>query len=526
MPIPSQLEEEKKKILLLRDKVLKSIKKEDISQTLNLKRKLERMKLRLAKNEGEIESLRGHDLFLRNWLKENKREIATLASRFEKALKENARLEYECQTLRNKRAPAADNQEERLKEHLKKTLDLLSARERQLATFQEYHKNSQKTQDTLKGLEIELGEKNKELDTLLERLKKNDAEVEEKRKHNEQLERAIQFLRERNEEAQLETKNLEEELLTSQSLLDEAKRLFKDREQEAAESEEEMQALRKQFSALKTCVFEANDAKVAIAKSVHEMAARLDEETKQREELSSLLEIQTKELEKSKDATAFLQNELIDKQKELESAQEEILDKIKGQEELSLQLSRLGMEKKGHENELSDLRRKLLDATGEAELAKQHLGKKVKESTLLAEAFEKNSREFKEMTIQLKEAENALRELQIKQEHYDDEKLEVERKIQEASTFEAECKAWEEKYKKIKESYLSLEEENKALKAQKEKYDKLQTLLASLGTPDLAEEKVEEAQNEGDPSPPKQTPYKNLFDYNQHKPKMKSNFFD
>lgn len=575
---------------------------------LDLKRRLEHMKVRLAESEAESGSLRGHELFLKLLLRENKQSLEDLQKRLEKALARNEILQDKIDQLKGVSTPQeneeiqaltdqvkeAKNQEERLKQRLEKYADLLVAREKQLLAFKDYQTRFQKAQETIRVLELNLKEKEEELSAVIHSQYTQNSQFEEKKKQIEQLERAIQFLRERNEESQLETKNLEEELLTLQGLLDETKSALK----EALDSIDE---LKKALIAADEFKKELHDIKGekekvirhagCLQKEIEEFKNRLDHKQQEIEKFkkesqdksrdcddkshqiiqlngkNSLLHeeiahkeweiVQAKEaLMAAEEETLALQGQFaelkyslkqeqsdrIDIQKNFKSTQEELLEKIKEQEEMRGQLMRLNLERKGQEDTLLELKRKHDESESNAQNAKQHLGKKVKETTLLAETLEKTAKEQQELHTRLKTIEAELTDAKKALDVQTQEKCQLEKRFETAlSSSEMKVREWEDKYFKLQEGLKQSEEENRQLKEQREKFEKLQTLLTSLGgaighpvgitaLPDLIPEepKIEPPTVISLPQEenPKSAPYKNLFDYNPQKSKIKSDFFD
>jgi len=569
----------------------------------SLKRVLERMKKKLAESEAESDSLRGRTTFLKLLLKEAKRDLAEQKQRLENALAKNSDLENTLLTqssqlkelsetgasgeIARAELKEAKNQEERLKQRLEKYLDLLSMREKQLATFKEYQLRFQKAQETIKVLETDYKAASEELAIYKERQYTQDVSIEEKKKHGEQLERAIQFLRERNEEAQLESRNLEEELVIAQSTLDETKKQFKIIQDEAislksalSESEETLNAKHAEIDDLKDekeRLFRQNQS---LQTEVDEFKNRLDHKQNEIERLKKEMnekardcELKAMQIEDLVRRLSTHESVIAEKEKEISEtleafseADEEtkalaqqfselkrlIAERESERNELKVQLDEMKAleltlretitrfetdnrelvhEKKVLEEELKELGRKHEESESKAQLAKQHLGKKVKESTLLSETLEKNTKEHNEIHMQLKEAQNRLSLLQKNQEMHFIEKQQFEGKIRETALIgEAKARDLEERCTKLQQSLERVEEENRNLRQQKEKFDQLQNLLTNLGPSSMPPPQA--IQEEALPPPPqstepdKATPYKNLFDYNQHKPKTKSNFFD
>lgn len=486
---PSDLEEEKNRILLLREKALKEKSPQQAHNPsqenkislkeicLDLKRRLEKMKTRLAESEAEASLLRGQETFFKKLIQTSKDELDAQRRRLEELLSKNAILERDSLQLKEKLKEAsystassskalnenqqllldlkeAKNQEERLKQRLEKYLNLLSLREKQLSTFRDYQTSFQKAQETIKHLESELSLRSSELSSSKSRIEQQEAVLEEKKKHGQQLERAIHFLRERNEEAQLETKNLEEELQASQSLLDETRRLLKDanaalndlkRELQRSESEKELlakeaNALTAELDNCRTSIVSVKEENNSLLEQNRDLAGRVHELVKEQEGKHSLLvscqtEIEALKKEKervlrqhqasAKEVDDF-KNRLEFKQQELERLRKEGADLATENQEKTAQIASLKAELARQQEEKAALIR------SEAE-TRQSLLESEEERKLLEGQFKELKRcvldagETKEMlSTEVQEKNRVIERLGQELESYRDEVLQYQ----------------------------------------------------------------------------------------------------
>lgn len=145
--------------------------------------------------------------------------------------------------------------------------------------------------------------------------------------------------------------------------------------------------------------------------------------------------------------------------------------------------TRIENEKIKFESEISQLKRKIEETESKAQIAQQHLAKKVKETTLLSEELEKKAKKNAELQQILTSTQHQINETRKNAETYLQEKRRLEDKIKEISSkTDSERQRWESKYDQVYKQLQDSHIENQKLLKQKNKLDQMQLILNNLSS--------------------------------------------
>lgn len=167
----------------------------------------------------------------------------------------------------------------------------------------------------------------------------------------------------------------------------------------------------------------------------------------------------------------------------IQSHQETLLHKEKQIEELRTRASQLVQEKHINEDELNKARRRADDSDAKAQMAHQHLAKKVKETAILSEKIEEQKGQLLELQKQHGLMQQRATDLQHSLEMHLSEKQKIEEKLQTTIVeIETQTRKWEEKYFHMCQQWERTEAQNTDLRKQKDKLDQLESILSNIGT--------------------------------------------
>lgn len=422
-------------------------------------------------------------------------------------------------------------------EEVAQTKELLSKKEQHTHELQEQFRQSCQT---IAGLTEQMQQLKQEAGATAEKLSREQKEKSEVEGELKAILAQFNTMRTRVMDAQKTVvdhkKTAQESQFLVQTLKEEKKVLEKQGEEQAkaiAQFDQEVEAIKqtllramREAKEMETRYLETVNERVSAVNKSHQLQQSSD---KQREEIAQLREQilnMTKRYET--ESTARLERE-----RDWQQAKTALA--AKDEENLELARRKLKLEE-----ELSRLREMAEESDQQLKLAQQHMAKKLKETALLTEKIEEQSLQSQEMQHALTHALNKLE--QVQQEAA--EHLKGEKRIQETledklKVMAEELAKWEAKYFSIYEKWQETESKNRSLASLEEKYHQMQNLLAGLGTfiqpapapVTAAPQAVKEVQTITVapaimPQPPKEEPFKTLFESSAQSGKMKKSLFD
>ncbi|MDP1880775.1 MAG: hypothetical protein Q8K60_07535, partial [Parachlamydiaceae bacterium] len=133
-------------------------------------------------------------------------------------------------------------------------------------------------------------------------------------------------------------------------------------------------------------------------------------------------------------------------------------------------------------SERDQLRHTLEDSESRLKVSQQHLAKKVKEATLLAERIEEQEVNLNDLMQTISQQKTQLVQLQGSVDFFQKEEKRLQDQLHETlKVTEAQVAKWEEKYFQMYEKWQSNEEIIRKLKKIEEKYEQMKGMLANLG---------------------------------------------
>ena len=248
------------------------------------------------------------------------------------------------------------------------------------------------------------------------------------------------------------SKNLFEEALNQKQI--EASQFFKEIEElrmqllQYDEIGKEKNELQTKYSNLKNEWVELNEHYEELC----HFRTRLEQQCEEQAQLISEQEILIKEKE----------NHLQEKEQQIHS--------------LRLDLQLLSSEK-------DQLKNFLEESEGRLKVSQQHLAKKVKESTLLAERIEEQEINLNDLMLTINQQKNQLMQLQMSIDFYQKEESRLQDQLQEAiKTAEIHAAKWEEKYFKLIDKLQDYENTIRDLKEMEKKHNQMRSMLSNLGS--------------------------------------------
>lgn len=380
-------------------------------------------------------------------------------------------------------------------EHLQAIGRLKSELEEAQLNSRGWKEENERTQHVLKQLESQKEVVQKNLDLKTQAVEELKAKLEAVSLQKEDYRLKVEELLQSNEQSNLKNKQVHEQLEKALQQLGETEHKVKKtmEEQEGrlsefnqlseqhAKMQRNLQQLSQEYEDVKHKLEAAVEDKQQLQKQFHEVKHIHDEGQAQRHELVEKL--------------GQLQQELGDKLSQLEkvtshadqleSKFEELQILVKRKEtsleELERAKSSIEKEKQASENEALQLKRKIEEVNSRAQMAQQHLAKKVKETTLLSEDLERKNHQLQESRNSLAASHNQLSELRNAFENQTQEKRKLEDKLQDTvRTMDEKLQRWEAKYEDLYKRWQQSEASNKELSKQKEKLDQLQSFLSNL----------------------------------------------
>jgi chromosome segregation ATPase len=353
----------------------------------------------------------------------------------------------------------------------------------------------------------------------------------------EQLERVIPYLRERTEEANLETEHLREELeqtynkikilqteligyqnrdkdlqnpltqSSEKSLPDTLEARYAQAVNERLTFEQEIKQLQQQIEnqsanllAFQGQLDELNVQKKQVEATLQNKENTLSEQGEKLSQLSIKLEQFDAVVEEKyhlHEKYEQLREEFVQVSNQLEEATEVRLAAESQLEELTLQskdrtdrlfeletqYNLVEQAKASLQQEAQQLHSLLDESEMRLKVAQQHLAKKVKEVTLLAEKVESQHANIGELQQQMEMAYSQIQHLQANVELYQAQEKKLQEQLHEAlKSTEGQVAKWEEKYFKMYDKWQESETRIRELKKFEEKHQQVQSLLANLSS--------------------------------------------
>lgn len=178
--------------------------------------------------------------------------------------------------------------------------------------------------------------------------------------------------------------------------------------------------------------------------------------------------------------------ETLDARVKAEYQLSELLESVKDQKELlNDQQNKLDFLTKDHESLLEEIKEThatLEETESKLKLAQQHLGKKVKETTILNEKLEEQQNYLIDSQQQLDAGKVQIIQLQNNIDMFQKQEKKLQDQLHEAlKSTENQVAKWEEKYFKMYDKWQESEGQIRDLKKFEERYLQMQTFLNSLG---------------------------------------------
>ncbi len=406
----------------------------------------------------------------------------------------------------------------RQKQSLEKVTAQLKDKERKIQELQQFEYSYKKGNELKQQLQRDLEELNAKWRSVEEDKQKLEKQIEENTQHIQQLERAVRFLREKAEAGELETNQLQakfqEALNKIDSLSEELSSEKKNHEEMASrlsleqtgrqEAEEELKLLYGQFDILKARVAE-----------IQQTLAYRDEALLETNQIIERL----KEERHQADSQHAKEVEILNQKIELHFKEKQQLE-----EELHSGYS----DRNEQEQRLK--------------VAQQHLGKKVKETTLMTEQLEEQKKHVQDLEQNLAHATGKIHDMQNALENQSQHEKRLQEQLNESlKSIESQMAKWEAKYFSVYEKWQETEFRNKELKGFEEKYHQLQSLLSNVGNfvgiaqgpmihspvPQKTPHRImEEVSVKEEPLPEQRRTTQNLFEVPQHHVKAKNSLFE
>lgn len=349
------------------------------------------------------------------------------------------------------------------KDFLEQKEKLIATQEKLEKTSDMYHKEIEKFQNEnikTNDLLLKLEEKQTNFDKLLCDNKKYESRICEYEKKENQLNNDKETLTKEIHTLFQKYHHLEEEkeaaLLKLESIEKEKAELISIKNK----YEKEQEISQKEIKTFQNDILELNQKYIEKENEIYNLTHKLDEITSSKAHLER----------KYEEINAFSkQNEMT-----LEDLKRE-------HQSIHNEKTRLENEKNKLESEIAQWKRKADESESKAQIAQQHLAKKVKETALLSEELDKKGKKNGELQQILTSTQHQINESRKNAETYLQEKRRLEDKIKELSAkMDSEKENWERKYgqvyKQLQDSYL----ENQKLLKQKNKLDQMQSILNNL----------------------------------------------
>lgn len=482
-----------------------------------------------------------------------------LKEKFDKARLQQESLRDEADQLTEKLSSA----QRRVNNFEAEKRELLELSDKQKFAFHEL-KSSMDTRDKAHQEERLMAKKQQE--ELQQRLEQHQKQIATLQEELRAIETSKQEFLEREEHYKRSINDLKASLIARENTYQE----------ESVKNKDQLTQLQERLTSAEL-VYKERDLLQSGLKHHQEEIEKLNQQLAQNEEKhhaaeaqwkQHLLDYETKSLHEQQQlelAHNGMEAEIRSKQAELEakiqSHQDTLLHKEKQIEELRTRASLQVQEKHTLEEELNKTRRRADDNEAKAQMAHQHLAKKVKETTVMSEKIEEQKHQLLDLQKNIAQTQQRATELQQSLEVHLTEKQKIEEKLQATIVeIEDQTRKWEEKYFHMCQQWERTEAQNNDLRKQKEKLDQLESILSNIGTvmkhsavatPSQPTESIPPAPTPPPPtptpppphqkeseshaeesaiaplreeSPPSQSP--NLFDIYRQQQKPKRNLFD
>ncbi len=180
--------------------------------------------------------------------------------------------------------------------------------------------------------------------------------------------------------------------------------------------------------------------------------------------------------------TEELKQKLLKADEMRKMAQEALSSKESLAESLNAQVANLARALSDLEESVQHTQSERTEQESRLRVAQQHLAKKVRETTLLAEKNE----ELRLKTVELEQSLDAARKKQLELQTNLDSEQNHQRKLGEQyqesiRAIEAHAAKWETRYIEIQQRYQEVESRNRELRRLEEKFSKMQQALTQLG---------------------------------------------
>lgn len=483
----------------------------------------------------------------------------------------------------------------RIKQGAEKLASILLEKEKKIAELQQFEYSYRKTSQQKHQWEATKEQHQTFVDSLRVEKEQILKELEESQQHSRQLERVIHYLRERQEEAQLEATQLEEEFQNTRQTIvslnedlqaaklqvSEMEGRYQEETMAKQEALNEISALQEQFESLKNTIVQSRQkqnlqeqANAQIENQIHELRKELEQLNTLLEQKNGYIEELEKERESAKESIArslFETKELearyldcISEKNELQTNLYGLNQQLQQQQEVieaaKQQLQEMEADKKNLENNFEQFKASQEENNNRLKISQQHLAKKVKENSELAEKINLQEKQIQEQQNALNQSRLKVAEMQTALDGQIFQEKRLHEQLQEAvKASESLAAKWEEKYFRISEKWQDAELKIKELKKFEEKYNQLQGLLSNLGNvlgtssvgvisqaaaatpasppPDVSPPYIQEVkepekrQEWVEPIPPPEElppskPFQNLFDIPKPHARPKDNFFE
>lgn len=302
--------------------------------------------------------------------------------------------------------------------------------------------------------------------------------------YREQFESSTADLKEKEEKASLETEQLKKELESAYKKINclefEEKKHSSILVKSISKEEEELKALESRYMELlnekrvtENCINQQLQDQSYQLSTLKQQKALFEEKY---ESLKQELIKSTEHLEEAWQGRLQAEDELKRLQAMIQT-QEAFLIESKEQVEAVMQ------ERENMQQNIQRLTLLLEESETQLKIAQQHLAKKVKEVTLLAEKIETRQAESTEYQQKIETTKIQINHLQSTVEFYQKQEAKLQEQLSETlKSVENQSSKWEEKYFKIYDKWQESETRVRELKILEEKHLQMQKLLTNLGS--------------------------------------------
>lgn len=368
--------------------------------------------------------------------------------------------------------------------------------------------------EKLEEIQVDTQDKEEELQSLKEQLIKlkeilhakelsdqnSKTEIETYKQKQRQFERVVHYLRKRLEEAHLENKELFEsyqnslqvnkqqeaalgESMSSAAALKDELEKANARLQEIANYENNEKAAQREFfdDQLKILISSKNELEQIKCSVVQNLQEFKQEKSKSEEAYLKRMEQLEKELAEANQERQLISRELLDLKKKDAEQQQEIDAKKQQLASLGEELSKQNIAGNEVKERLNFLEANKEEAETALRMAQQHLAKKMRETTVVAE-------ENEELKQQIRSLQNELDIHKLKVEEYQnaiDLEQQNQRRLHDQyqeglKAFEVHTLKWEEKYFGMQQQWQEADARLREYKNFEEKYQKMHSILNHL----------------------------------------------